>query len=305
MTSTASAAVPKEKWADRVRIFSGSPARPRELGQDEISALLDCSGLPELANPKTEIETAAIAEVAAALNEYCQIMCGLGQLAFPAERVHLYSEEDFAKKSGGRFDGKGSLGHVQLRRGWPMADLLALLAHEMFHAVSYLWLDLWEPDAVSCDGIKWPFMTQRRAGMVLIDPSWHTWLPHFHGLNEGVTEMSAMVVRQMIAKRSKLLDEAGRQRLARFVVSDPLVAFTERLLAVASGPGHDTIAALRLLVGDCLKGTDEFLTLLETKQPGATAILRCTGATPRELAVAATSLGFSDLARAISACCVP
>jgi hypothetical protein len=177
---------------------------------------------------KTPEESAAIAETVAALNEFRRIICGLPSLAFPAGRVHVLSEQEFRAKvpvpnRPGMYC-KADNGHVYLLRGLPTPIFMAALAHELFHAVSYLWLDLWDRSATPCDGIKWPSMTIRRYGMILRDPSFDTWLPHFHGLNEMVTELASMTIRQMVASRTTLLDDAGKRVLAGMVFSESILA---------------------------------------------------------------------------------
>ncbi|MFA6604087.1 MAG: hypothetical protein WCT10_04630 [Patescibacteria group bacterium] len=295
MENTTSVAAPQDKWADRIRLFSGSPAQAAEWKTEEAYALPDPLHVRDL--PQTEIEIAAIGEVTAVLNDLIKIMCGLGPFIFSADRVHILDAAEFQAKVGrGRFSGRSRLGHVYLERDQSTANFMGLLAHEMFHAVSYLWLDLWEAGAVSADGTKWPRVTIRRSGMTLIDPSYGTWLPHFHGLNEMVTELTAVIVRQLLAPKSFLLDAAGRKQLGSLVCSPPLVAFANRLVGTVAGPGNDHAPAARTLISDCLLGTDVFLGLLEAKLPGATDILRCTGARPDELRTAAERLGFADLA---------
>ena len=289
-----------EKWADRIRLFSTDSPEPQELGPEDAGPLPDAYGVTDL--EKTETEVQAINEVVAGLNELRRVLFGDAPLAFSAERVHLVTPEEFQAKiaPSRRFKGKAMYGHVYLWRGWPVADLQALLAHELTHAVSYLWLDVHQEGADAGDGIKWPPITMRRNGLVLIDPSFGTWLPHFHGLNEGVTETTAMMIRRIVAAKSLLLDEGGRKHLSSWTSSPPLVKFMDTLVATAAGPDGDSVATWKLLIRDLLTGTDEFLPLLETKLFGSTHILRCTGATPLELLAAVKKLGFEDTAAFIS-----
>ncbi|HTM67924.1 MAG TPA: hypothetical protein VL426_01355 [Candidatus Binatia bacterium] len=303
MDATSKGPVPAAKWADRIRIFSGSPAQAVEMTPEELAQPLpDPYRVIDL--EKTDEESAAIGEIVAAVNDLRRLFCGYGPLAIAEERVHILSEEEFhAKIAPSRFQGKSRFGHVYLWRGWPLSDLMALLAHELMHDVSYLWIDFWAPGAVSADGVRWPPFVERRQGMVLIDPSYGTWLPHFHGLNECVTETSAVLVRKMAAGRTRLLDAAGRERLAKFVTSEPLLAFTDALIAASAGPGGDTVAAWTALFRDNLAGTGEFLRLLDARLPGATEVLRATGARPTELLPAAEKLGLESAATLIRLYC--
>src|SRR3989344_2276800 len=297
--------VPVEKWADRIRIFDGSPAQAVEVGAADLSVRL-----PDLFQVRDADKTAgaqtAISETVAAINELRRIFGGFGPLKISEVRVHILDEAECQNKiSPGRasVQGRSRFGHVYLRRSLPLADFMAVLAHELLHDISYLWLDCWKPGAVSADGIRWPPFVERRQGMLLIDPSYGTWLPHFHGLNEAVTETAAMLVRGLMVDRTCLLDDTGKQRLKTFVSSQPLVALMDCLLATTAGPGGDAIAVWNTLFRDFLTGTDEFLLLLEKRLPGATEILRATGARPEELLPTAEKHGLTDIVPLIRQFC--
>jgi hypothetical protein len=283
---------PVERWVDRVRYMNAAYECLLDTDGSILGPLPDRFRVADL--PKTPEETAAIDEAIGALNEFRRILCGLPPVIFPQSRVHILSKEEFRSKiSPARFQGKVEFGHVYLWRGWPPPVFLALLTHELVHAVSYLWLDLNEAGTI-VGGQKLPRILQRRQGLILIDPSFNTLLPHFHGLNEGATETAAIIIRHMVASRTKLLDAASQATLSKFICSPPLVHFTERLAMLAAGAASDTIGVYRKLYVDCFTGTDEFLKALEPKLPGATEVLRATGARPDELAVAADKFGWAD-----------
>lgn len=288
---------PVERWVDRVRYVDENFQCLYDRDGSVLGALPDRFRVVDL--PKTAGETAAIEETVAALNEFRLILCGLPPVKFDLARVHILTKEEFrAKISPARFQGKSDFGHVYVWRGWPLPVFLALLAHEMVHAVSYTWFDISQPGTVAY-GLRVPSILPRRQGMILHDPSYHTLLPHFHGLNEGATETAAMIIRSRLAANTRLLDDAGRKVLVDFVSSPPLVGFTERLAQTAAGPAGDTIEPFRKLYVDCFTGTDEFLKMLEPRLPGATEVLRATGAQPHELAAAADKLGWTAFAAAI------
>jgi len=282
---------PVERWADRIRYMNAAYECLLDADGSILGPLPDRFQVADL--PKTSEETAAIGEAIGALNEFRRILCGLPPVIFPQSRVHILSKEEFrAKIAPVRFQGRAYFGHVYLWRGWPLPVFQALLVHELVHAVSYLWLDLTEAGAVA-GGQKLPPILPRRQGLILIDPSFNTLLPHFHGLNEGATETAAMIIRRLVASRTRLLDDAGKQALSKFVCSPPLVGFTERLVQIAAGAAGETLDPYRKLYIDCFTGTDEFLKMLESRLPGATEVLRATGAQPHELAAAADKLGWA------------
>lgn len=294
---------PAEKWADRIRFISGSPETALEADEADIGALPDVYRCSD-ERPKTAEEVAAIADVTVALNDFRRMMCDLAPLAFPPERVHILGHDEFQTKIGhGRFSGKSILGHVYLERGGPTHLLMALLAHEMTHAVSYLWLDVRDKDAVTVDGLRLSRVLMRRTGLALIDPSYGTLLPHFHGLNEGATEMAACIIRRLAAANAVNLNKTGKRSLIGFVSSPPLMAFIERLIAVACGVAGDRVAMSRKLFTDLFAGTDKFLHSLEANLPGAIEVLRATGQTPMELLAAAAKLGFDKEAEFIRTFC--
>jgi hypothetical protein len=288
---------PAERWVDRVRYVNETFQCLYDEDGSILGPLPDRFQVVDL--PKTTEEKIAIEEAVAALNEFRRILCGLPPVIFPESRVHILTKDEFRSKvAPNRFHGKAHFGHVYLWRGWPMPVFQALLAHEMVHAVSYLWFDISKPGTVAY-GLELPPILQRRQGLILTDPSYHTLLPHFHGLNEGATETAAMIIRSRIASGTRLLDDAGKRVLSKFVASPPLVGFTERLAQIAAGPGGDTLEPYRKLYIDCFTGTDEFLKMLESRLPGATEVLRATGAQPHELAAAADKLGWPAVAAAI------
>ncbi len=295
---------PVEKWADRIRFVSGD-GEECDLHGGILGPLPDIFHLPGL--PKTAEEAADIAEVVAALNGLRRSLCGLPPLAFSADRIHVATEEEFSAKitlPGRRFEGKSLLGHAYLWRGWPRHEFQAILAHELTHAASYLWLDYRDRPVVTAGGLTLPRILLRRQGLVLIDPSFGTLLPHFHGLNEGATELFAIAVRQSLARDSKTLDAAARRSLAGFLTSPPLIAFADRLVRTAAdGDDAGIMPALKTLFLDLFGGTDRFLSQLEARLPGATEVLRRTGARPPELLAAAEALRFDQLAGFIRPYC--
>lgn len=294
MDEKTTAVKPVQKWADRIRVLGPALECVQEMTGGTLGKLPDFFKVSDL--PKTAEESAAIDEVVAAMNVFRCSFCGLPPVDFSPDRVHILSQEEFRKKiSPERFQGKAWCGHIYLWRGWPLWMLQAILAHELFHAVSYLWFDLTQPGTVTADGLRLPALFMRRAGLVLVDPSYGTLLPHFHGLNEGATETAAIAIRNIIARRTRLLDEAGKRSIIDFVTSPPLVAFTDRLITIAAGPRADVMGTMKELFLDCLNGTDGFLAQLDARLPGATEVLRRTGARPQELLPAAEELGFTDL----------
>lgn len=301
MTDKTAADMKDRKWVDRIRVIDVDSGGIVDAPVDSLGPPPDRFSVQDLV--KTAEELAAIDEIEAAFNVFLCSFCGLPPVRFDPERIHVLSEAEFKAKVGGahsgRFQGKSWFGHVYLWRGWPLWMFQAILAHELFHDISYAWFDIRTKPETTVDGLKLPSLLPRRMGMVLIDPSYRTLLPHFHGLNEGTTETAAMAIRQLVSRRSRLLDEAGRQTLMNFTVSPPLAAFTDRLVNTAVGGPDDAFATMKKLFLDCLQGTDNFLAQLEARLPGATERLRRTGARPDELLPAAEELGFADLAEAI------
>jgi len=296
METTTNEAKPVERWADRIRLLDANAACQADVSGERIGPLPEQFRVKDLL--KTAEEIAVIGEVTAALNDFRRIVCGLPALTFAPERVHLLAADAFdVNGAPGRFQGKAWLGHVYLGRGWPLWLFQALLAHEMFHAMSYLWVDFCPQGATTDLGLKLPYAVLRRGGMLLIDPSYGTMLPHFHGLNEGVTETAVTVICRMMAAKTKLHSEEDKRKLAGFVNSLPLVSFVDKLVEIVSSPAPDTMDAFRTLLLDNFNGTDEFLKRLEPRLPGATERLRRTGARPEdELIPAAEDLGLADLA---------
>ncbi len=292
---------PVEKWADRVRFITGE--QECDMHRNMLGKMPEIFRVTDL--PKTEEESADIAEVVAALNAMRRSLCGLPPLVIADERVHITAPEEFRAKiaPGGRFQGKSLLGHVYLWRGWPRHEFQALLAHELAHAASYLWIDIRDEIGTTPQGLVLPKVLLRRQGMVLIDPSFNTLLPHFHGLNEGATELFAIAVRQSLAQTSTTLDAAARRSLASFVSSLPLLAFTDSLVQAVAGGEGNTMPTLKTLFLDYFAGTDRFLAALEARLPGATEVLRRTGARPKELLPAAERLGFERTAAVIRLFC--
>jgi len=287
----------KELWANRVRMMVGEPEVAHDAGE-LTDSLPDFYRVTDL--PKTDFELAAIDEIMETINLFRGAVCGLPAATFSPERVHVITDEEFRKRiSPIRFEGKILLGHVYLRRNANQQMFIAILAHELLHALSYLWLDLRDKARINEDGLKLAKLMIRRAGMVLIDPSYHTLLPHFHGLNEFAAEQGAIAVRQIMAKQTDLLDSKGKLELANFITSPPLLTMFDRLVRIAAQPSQDTVAVQQKLFVDLFTGTDEFLAALEVNLPGATEVLRRTGARPFELLNAAKELGLAKEAELI------
>ncbi len=293
------------KRVDRIRIISGAPAQCHELtGGDLAMDMPDVYRVHDLV--KTDEEKSAIGECVAAINRLRSIFGGFDPITVPEERIHIVSEEEFRTRVAANqplAEAKTRINHVYMARGRPLVEFQATLVHELLHAISYLWLDFHEPDAITDDGIDWPPIIIRRQGMELIDPSYGTWLPHFHGLNEGVTETAAVLARKMMADESRLLGAADRELMRHLESYGPLVPFIDLLIAKAAGSDSDAIAAWSLLFRDYLTGTDAFLQKLEERLPGATNVLRCTGAMPHELLPAAERLGLAEMAQLIRLFC--
>ncbi len=289
------------KWVDRVRLIDPATGEIAEASGDVLGPPPERFGVQDLA--KTPEELAAIEETVAALNEFLRAFCGRPAVTVPPDLIHVLSTEEFRAKVGvARPEsalGKSWYGHIYLWRGWPLWLFQAVLAHELFHNIAYHWLDVRTRPETTRDGIKLPLVLERRMGLILRDPSYGTLLPHFHGLNEGATEMAAIAIRQIIARNSRLLDDEGRRSITAFNISPPLLGFTDQLVTRAAGAEAGIGDVLRRLFRDCLQGTDEFLGQLEKQLPGATEILRRTGARPEELLPAALELGFGQVAKSI------
>jgi len=297
MEKTHAAGTPADKWVDRIRLIDVDTGEIHEATGDLLGPAPERFGVRALF--KTPPEQAAIEETVAALNEFLVSFCGREPVTVDPERIHILTREEFCAKVGvARPDtalGKSWFGHVYLWRGWPLWLFQSVLAHELFHNIAYFWVDVRTKPETAADGLRLPIFLQRRMGLVLRDPSFHTLLPHFHGLDEGATEMAAIVIRQIIAKKSRLLDDEGRRSIKAFMFSPPLTAFADRLVTAAVGAGGSIMETLKKIFLDCLNGTDDFLAQLETRLPGATEVLRRTGSRPDELLPAAEELGFSDL----------
>ncbi len=288
------------KWADRVRLIDPATGEVTEASGDILGPPPERFCVQDL--PKTAEETAAIGEVIDALNSFLGSCCGLPPARIDPESIHILTQEEFRGSVGGaqsgRFQGKAWFGHVYLWRGWPLWMFQAILAHELFHHVSYSWFDIRTGPETTAAGLRLPRFLPRRMGLILIDPDYGTMLPHFHGLNEGATETAAIAIRQIIARDSKLLDDEDRRSLKSFTISPPLLTFTDQVIMSAVGDGG-VVETVRLLFRDCLLGTDDFLGRLEARLPGATNILRRTGARPEELLPSALELGFGAVAKSI------
>jgi hypothetical protein len=294
------AKAPKESCADLIKVFTKRSDEPMVVGREDPIMLPDLCGVVDL--KKTPQEETQISETVEAINVIRQRL-KLEPRLFSLERVHVLSpEEMYSKVVPTRFAGKALYGHVYLLRNESPVDFQAILAHELTHALSFSWLELHHDGAEAWPGERWPPVCSRRTGLALIDPSYGTWLPHFHGLNEGVTESVALMARGILSNRSKVLGEQEKQRIVRWMSSPPLVKFIDELVLLVAGEG-DSVPVWSVLAKDLFAGADEFLKLLEVKLPGATERLRRTGARPPELLAAAVDLGLDGLSVYIAKYC--
>ena len=273
-----------EKWANEVRVTAATPERETALRQEYSGPLQEPYGV--LDTEKTQMEIDAVGETARAVNDFLQLFCGLPPLGFSPDRVHIIPREQFAAKVSKFGQGKTMLGHIYLWQGLPVTDLISCLTHEMVHAAAYLSLVVREVDGrrqITC----------RRMGMLLADPTYGLNLPHFHGLNEAVTETAAVGVRHVLAARlPHLLGPDQQHSLCATVHYECAVTLIDRIVAKLAGNGSETNEIWKTLFLDHIKGTDAFLALLDARLPGATDVLRCTGARPDEVAPALEKLGF-------------
>jgi hypothetical protein len=287
-----------EFWANRVRVFSAQPERLlRE--SDWRKPLPNVYGLE--GRMKSRFEITALQATLLGVNQFRRATCFLPDEAFSLKRLHILSEQECASSIGGpTIGGKCVLGHVFVRDNFDPEIFIAILCHELLHALSYYWIDIRPKSIVTADGLKIPFFLQRRHGMLLIDPSFGTMLPHFHGLNEYATEHAAIVVRNVIARKTQLLDEGQKKILRSFVSSPPLLQFFSDLITMAVPNEKQQAAFHCVLYADYFQGTDNFLQMLEKDIPGVTEVLRRTGAKPAELFKAAEELGMTKTAEFIS-----
>jgi len=301
MSPTENACTSPAERTDTFPIMIRSVEPRLEIVLGEAGPLPDVYGVTDL--PKTEEETAAIAEVVEALNWFRRFVCDLPPVRFAPEMVHVLTPEEYRTKVvPERFQARTWLGHVYLWRGWPPPVFQAILANIMVQASACLRLDLNGPAAAQ--GEKGRRSWLRRSGLVTFDPGQKDARPHFHGLSQGAAEYIAMCLRQRLARQSRLLDEAGKKTVAGFMTSPPLAYFTERLIMTASGTSvRGSVGTAAGLFLDYFHGTDVFLGKLEGRLPGATEILRHGGATPVELSSTADKLGFGDTAAFIRQFC--
>jgi len=237
------------------------------------------------------VEQSAIHESCIALDRLLKRL-GLPSIDIPEDRIHVLTKREFREKVSGRAEAKSSLGHVYVPRQTDPVEFSTFLTHELSHAASRYNLQV-----IQKEDPRQLHVWERRMGLMFQprganDPKFEVF---FGGLNEGVTEYCAKLLREDVATRQSGLDETERERLQRATEYRSWVHVVDEMLKLVAKEEGVSYADLREeLLRDHFAGTYRFLRRLERCRKGAVKALRSLESDPESALTAARALGLDE-----------
>ncbi len=290
----------REKF-DEIRISAENPEQKETISKYVVDKFLDVGDRKEVLMhelKRNEFEKKSIVEVKLALNRALRKL-GLDDVDIPEENIHIYEETDFEKLNpGGNSGGFYTSRHIYMPRTNDKINILRVLSHEMVHLAAF-----------SIRGIKTKLvedeieieMLESKSGLrfsSLIGKGEERRVSHlFMGMNEAVTERTAMIVRRNVAFKELGLSRDDAERILGTIDYAGHVALLN-ILIMKFNPAS-TEKATKQIIANAIKGDYSFFKDLESKVKGATKILAEMGTTVEDAAVAADKFGFKDVANNI------
>lgn len=325
----------REKF-DAIRISAENPEQKEVISNYIIDNFLDVGDhkeplIHEL--KKNDFERQCIGEVKSALIKSFQKL-GLGGIDVPDANIHIYDEADFEKlRDNPDSNGFYTSRHTYLRRTENRVDMVRVLSHEMVHLAAFsiksmktkLVGDEIEIETLESktgfrfSGIPGDKKEGEKRKLVHL----------FFGINEAVTELTAMAVRSEIAFKELGMSRKDAEQvlggiayaghvallnmlIMHFRIHDPEVKKMRAEIDATEGEGQEALIAkysdrlhqvtrdvTRQIIGDAIKGDYSFFKELESKVKGATKILAEMGTSAEDAAIAADKFGFNHIAQKI------
>ncbi len=276
----------KERWADRIIVRVNAPEETARIMAKLSGPLPDCYEVGPNELQKTGFEIEAIKQIAALMDIMLRSV-SLPPRGITRNRIHILEPAMYRLTLGARDDAKTVLGHTYITRVLDPAAEMFLLTHELAHLASYL--------SVICisDDTR-HLVTWKRSGYAV---QTHSRGFAFSGLNEAAAEIVAGLIRDMLVRKSGLLNKSAKKILSSGYIYAPQVRIVQTLVQrISEHEDIDNSEPLMSVISGFLTGCPTFLRQANRTIPGASAILRTMGDDPMSAANAACALGLHEIA---------
>ncbi|MBU0625656.1 hypothetical protein KKF05_04915 [Patescibacteria group bacterium] len=272
------------RWADRILISGAVENEADKIRRRLAGSLSDCYGVAGQELRKTAFELQAIQQISGLLNVMANSM-QLTPRGITSARVHLLQPNDYRLFLGDEDNARTVLGHTYIAHTTDKVAKMFLLTHELAHLASYLCLQVnVTPRAIHVTWKKSGYRMQGQRGN------------QFTGLNEAVAEIVAGLIREIIVRRSGLLNTPQKKDLTSKYLYAPQVRIVQCLVdRIAKHENCDDANALLDAIRGFLSGGVSFLRRANRAVPGAAAILRAMNNQPESVLIAAYALGMTDI----------
>jgi len=241
---------------------------------------------------KTRFEHAMCGAAVRSLNDI-RVALGLPALYLPAHRVHILSDDEYARVFGKNADNLGiSLGiHAYIPRSDDRLKFASTVTHEIVHLACLKRFRV-QTEAVKEDGTLSGdiTITSIRSGLRRSDDS-------YEGLNEAITEITASAVRENLSRVRNPLSNAEIEELMCWSGYDPQIQLFE---ALAKRVWDDDVEGFTVAMWDYMTGTNCFLRAVRREFGGQAKVLRFMGVMPKSAFFAARAMGFDEVAESIA-----
>lgn len=264
----------EEKWFDRCVVETYATALPinwvTDLKRGGISPRDD------LDIKKTEFERQAIRAAVQALNVVL-VDLKFSPVVVSEQRFYFLDADVYQKLWPDNTCGTFSAGYVYIKRNPNPVILVATLAHELAHLVSYSVARIEHTAEDICLLINF-----YRVGFDFWPPKKNN-LSYFSGFNEAITEMFALEISRVLVKNTILLNKSQGAVLTDDIFAyHSLVELVEKLISLVGDDSSDEWNLRRELFQNLITGQYTFLKKLEKRKRGAVKICRLMGITPNE-----------------------
>lgn len=272
------------------KIFTNAETREAE---EELRRKFEDMPAPEMYDinslEKSEFEKQAETEALEALNIFLTEI-GLPAAKINTENIHIVSSEDYKEKiqDDPSERGKTIFRQVYIQRNPNEVSFLSDLTHEVAHAASATSVQI-EQTVNKNETTR--NITLKRSGLSFRpDKSKDT--INFEGINEAVTEMISLIIRNIMARTTKLIDGPEKKELKTRAAYGHLISLLEKLVDLVAETPDKIMETQTELCRNYITGTYSFFQKLEKIKPGANKLLLEMGKEKKDALRVAKKLGL-------------